>query len=231
MPVILAVDDVAEVTRLIADALEPAGYKAETAATAADGLARIADGGIDLVVLDRILPDVDGLEVCRRLRAGQRPDYLPVIMLTGLGDETTRHEGFPAGADDYLTKPLSPRELRDRVEVWLRIRQTVERNASQTDVPSTATRFRAVSVLPRDWCRRVLTGLRHSGLTERAAAEAESLLTYFVELDPRADTFTDLLAQYARDRRESLAEIATLLQVAWERMLASERVDSNPGNG
>jgi CheY-like chemotaxis protein len=96
----LVIDDVAAVRHLVSDVLRAAGHTVETATTAAEGLERVAAGGIDLVLLDRLLPDQEGVEVCRWLRAQERSDDLPIIMLTGLGDEDARHEGFAAGADD-----------------------------------------------------------------------------------------------------------------------------------
>ncbi len=80
-------------------------------------LASISDGLPDLIVLDRMLPGVDGVEICRRVRA---TFSVPIIMLTALGAEEARIEGFEAGADDYLTKPFSPRELVLRVQALLR---------------------------------------------------------------------------------------------------------------
>jgi DNA-binding response OmpR family regulator len=99
------------------------GYQIETAADGPSALARIEAGGLDLVLLDRMMPGLDGLEVCRRVRAQADDVYLPVLMLTALAGEKERHAGFAAGADDYVTKPFNADELLDRVDVWLRTRQ------------------------------------------------------------------------------------------------------------
>ncbi|WP_251017024.1 response regulator transcription factor [Streptomyces sp. ISL-1] len=116
---ILVVDDDPTVAEVVTGYLERAGF---TVARAADGpqALRLAAARLpDLVVLDLMLPGMDGLEVCRRLRAGA-PAAVPVIMLTARGDEDDRILGLEVGADDYVTKPFSPRELVLRVESVLR---------------------------------------------------------------------------------------------------------------
>jgi DNA-binding response OmpR family regulator len=115
---VLVVDDDTTVAEVVATYLSRAGFPVERAE---DGTAALAAAGVrppDLVVLDLTLPDIDGLEVCRRLRAA-RPD-LPVIILTARGDEDDRVLGLQTGADDYVTKPFSPRELVLRVTSVLR---------------------------------------------------------------------------------------------------------------
>lgn len=112
------VDDDATVSDVVRRYLERAGHQV---ILAADGFAALdlhARHGPDLVVLDLMLPGVDGLEVCRRLRA--RAAGLPIVMLTALGEEADRVIGLELGADDYLTKPFSPRELVLRVQSVLR---------------------------------------------------------------------------------------------------------------
>jgi len=73
-----------------------------------------------------MLPDVDGLELCRRVRARGGEVYVPIIMLTALSGAAQRHEGFSAGADDYVLKPFSAEDLLDRVQVWLQARQRLQ---------------------------------------------------------------------------------------------------------
>jgi CheY-like chemotaxis protein len=97
------------------------GYRVEVAADGPAGLARLAEGDIALVLLDVMMPGLDGRQVCRAVRAREGVSYVPIIMLTGLGGDAARHAGFDAGADDYLTKPYQLTELRDRVAVWLRV--------------------------------------------------------------------------------------------------------------
>ncbi|WP_406132491.1 response regulator transcription factor [Streptomyces anthocyanicus] len=114
---ILVVDDDPTVAEVVAGYLDRAGYRVDRAGDGPEALARAAGHRPDLVVLDLMLPGMDGLEVCRRLR-GQGP--VPVIMLTARGDEDDRVLGLEVGADDYVTKPFSPRELVLRVESVLR---------------------------------------------------------------------------------------------------------------
>ncbi len=115
---VLVVDDDATVAEVVAAYLARAGFAVERADDGATALAAAASRPPDLVVLDLMLPDLDGLEVCRRLRT-LRTD-LPVVMLTARGDEEDRVLGLEVGADDYVTKPFSPRELVARVRSVLR---------------------------------------------------------------------------------------------------------------
>ena len=114
---ILLVDDDATVTEVLTLYLEREGFAVEAAADGDGALARAAASTPDLVVLDLMLPGTDGLEVCRRLR---REAPVPVVMLTARGDEADRIAGLELGADDYVVKPFSPRELTARVKAVLR---------------------------------------------------------------------------------------------------------------
>ncbi|MCW5852633.1 MAG: response regulator transcription factor [Anaerolineae bacterium] len=119
---ILVIDDEPEVTTMVRRGLVYAGYSVDTALDAEAGLTTARDTPPDLVVLDRMLPDLDGLEVCRRLRAAS-PD-LPIIMLTAKDAIPDRVAGLEAGADDYLVKPFAFDELLARVKVQLRRTRT-----------------------------------------------------------------------------------------------------------
>ncbi|WP_443073297.1 response regulator transcription factor [Streptomyces sp. NBC_01451] len=114
---VLVVDDDPTVAEVVSGYLDRAGYDVERAGDGPSALVRAAANRPDLVVLDLMLPGMDGLEVCRRIRA-RGP--VPVIMLTARGDEGDRILGLEVGADDYVTKPFSPRELVLRVESVLR---------------------------------------------------------------------------------------------------------------
>ncbi|MFF4588212.1 response regulator transcription factor [Streptomyces sp. NPDC001388] len=114
---VLVVDDDPTVAEVVAGYLDRAGYTVDRADDGPTALTRAAAHWPDLVVLDLMLPGMDGLEVCRRMR-GHGP--VPVIMLTARGDEDDRILGLEVGADDYVTKPFSPRELVLRVESVLR---------------------------------------------------------------------------------------------------------------
>ena len=114
---VLVVDDDLTVRDVVRRYLERAGHQVALADNGEDALAWIARHEPDLVVLDLMLPGIDGLEVCRRLR---ETSAVPVVMLTALGEEENRIAGLQLGADDYVTKPFSPRELVLRVESVLR---------------------------------------------------------------------------------------------------------------
>src|SRR5437588_2586294 len=115
---ILVVDDDPTVSDVVRRYLERAGYSVTLAGDGRDALAAYERVRPDLVVLDLMLPGIDGLEVCRRLRSS--PAGVPIVMLTALGEEADRVLGLQLGADDYVTKPFSPRELVLRVQSVLR---------------------------------------------------------------------------------------------------------------
>jgi DNA-binding response OmpR family regulator len=115
---VLVVDDDATVSDVVRRYLERAGYGVVLAGDGHSALAAFRERRPDLVVLDLMLPGIDGLEVCRRMRA--ESSDLPVVMLTALGEESDRVLGLELGADDYVTKPFSPRELVLRVQSVLR---------------------------------------------------------------------------------------------------------------
>jgi DNA-binding response OmpR family regulator len=115
---VLVVDDDPTVSDVVRRYLERAGYAVTLAGDGPGALAAYSRDQPDLVVLDLMLPGIDGLEVCRRLRT--RADGVPIVMLTALGEEADRVLGLQLGADDYVTKPFSPRELVLRVQSVLR---------------------------------------------------------------------------------------------------------------
>src|SRR5437660_1036575 len=114
---ILLVDDEDAVQKLLAYPLEREGFRVVQARDGQEALERFGEERIDLVVLDIMLPKLDGLEVCRRLRA---QSTVPIIMLTARDDELDKVLGLELGADDYITKPFSIREFRSRVRALLR---------------------------------------------------------------------------------------------------------------
>jgi two-component system alkaline phosphatase synthesis response regulator PhoP len=117
---VLVVEDDKDIAELIAHSLQKAGHTVETAGTGTDGLKRARDTVPDLIVLDLMLPGMDGLLVCQALRADPATALLPIIMLTARAEEVERIAGLELGADDYITKPFSPRELAARVAALLR---------------------------------------------------------------------------------------------------------------
>jgi len=129
---ILLVDDEDSVQKLLAYPLERDGFRVLQARDGQEALDRFALENVDLVVLDLMLPKVDGLEVCKRLRATSE---VPIIMLTARDDELDKVVGLELGADDYITKPFSIREFRSRVRALLR-RASAARPSEQQSVIS-----------------------------------------------------------------------------------------------
>jgi DNA-binding response OmpR family regulator len=119
-PRLLLIDDDARLTAMVGDYLRQAGYEIETAGSLAAGRQRLAGSAYDALVLDLMLPDGDGLELTRELRADGRTRRLPLLMLTARGEPMDRILGLEIGADDYLPKPFEPRELLARVKALLR---------------------------------------------------------------------------------------------------------------
>jgi DNA-binding response OmpR family regulator len=132
---VLIIDDDTRLYELLARYLEANGVAATHAADGRKGLAALEGGVYDAVLLDVMMPGIDGLEVCRRIREKSR---VPVIMLTAKGDETDRVVGLELGADDYVAKPFSPRELLARLRAVLR--------RSQPEVLSETLRIGDISI-------------------------------------------------------------------------------------
>jgi DNA-binding response OmpR family regulator len=192
---ILVVDDDPTVSDVLRRYLERAGYAVEHAADGPAALASFADTRPDLVLLDLMLPGIDGLEVCRRLRADAAA--VPVIMLTALGDEADRITGLRLGADDYVTKPFSPRELVLRVQSVLR-RVTGVAGPARTGDPRADGDPRAAGDLLVDGDLVVdrRRRLARRGGEELALTVREfDLLVFFLRHPGRAFGRAELLAQ------------------------------------
>ncbi|HEX6702976.1 MAG TPA: response regulator transcription factor [Gaiellaceae bacterium] len=116
-PNVLVVEDEASIASFVSLYLKNAGYTVRTAATGSEALAQVAAQDPSLIVLDLMLPDIDGIEVCRRIRKGSD---VPILMLTARDEDVDKIIGLEVGADDYLTKPFNPRELVARVKSILR---------------------------------------------------------------------------------------------------------------
>lgn len=139
------VEDEKNIVRVVTYNLEREGYQVSVAKDGEEALERVRRDTPDLVILDLMLPKVDGLEVCRRLRADPKTKHLPIIMLTAKTQEADRVVGLELGADDYVPKPFSPRELVARVKAVLR-------RARRAELPSV---WRCGN-LQVDWERRVV---------------------------------------------------------------------------
>src|SRR5688572_11969799 len=138
---VLVVEDEPDIRSLIVHHLERDGYRCRTAASGGEALARVRSSAPDLIVLDLMLPGMDGLEVCRRLRGDPATAAVPIIMLTAKADEIDRVVGLEMGADDYLAKPFSTKELVARVRAVLR-------RARPGEAPSRPLAVGAVSLDP-----------------------------------------------------------------------------------
>jgi two-component system phosphate regulon response regulator OmpR len=114
---VLIIDDDARLAAMVSDYLSAAGFAVDRRFTGRDGLAAVDRTAFDAVILDVMLPDADGFEICRDIRARSQT---PILMLTARGEETDRIVGLEIGADDYLAKPFSPRELLARIRAILR---------------------------------------------------------------------------------------------------------------
>jgi DNA-binding response OmpR family regulator len=176
-PRILVVDDDPTVAEVVAGYLDRAGYTVDRADDGPTALTRAAAHRPDLVVLDLMLPGMDGLEVCRRIR-GRGP--VPVIMLTARGDEEDRILGLEVGADDYVTKPFSPRELVLRVESVLRRSR-----------PATGSRLGAAGLTVEPEARRATKNGTELALTLREF----DLLSFFLRHPGRAFGREDLMRE------------------------------------
>jgi len=116
---ILMIEDDESLSSMLGDYLAPFGISVSAHANAAAGLDALAEGNFDALILDVMLPDADGFDICRRVRS---ESDIPILMLTARGDETDRIVGLELGADDYLPKPFNPRELLARLRAILRRR-------------------------------------------------------------------------------------------------------------
>lgn len=181
---VLVVDNDPTVAEVVTGYLARAGFAVEHAADGTTALASAGRARPDLVVLDLMLPGMDGLEVCRRLRAS---GPVPVVMLTARGDEEHRIEGLELGADDYVTKPFSPRELVLRVESVLR--RSRGRGTEGTAAPEPALGGGGLILDPGT--RRASKNGTELALTLREF----DLLAYFLRRPGRAHGREDLMRE------------------------------------
>ena len=165
MQKILIVDDDVELCELVAEYLEPDGYRVEAVNDGNSGVARALSGGHALVVLDYMLPGLNGFEVLRQIRATSR---VPIVMLTARGDDLNRIVGLQLGADDYLPKPFNPLELVARINAVLR--------RTQPQADQLKTEFVIVGDIEMD--NRTRTVRRNAQTVELTVVEYTLLLKF-----------------------------------------------------
>lgn len=141
---ILIVDDEESIVTLLQYNIEKSGFKTEVAYTGTEGLEKATTGMFDLIVLDLMLPELEGTEVCKLLR--QRKVETPILMLTAKDDEFDKVLGLELGADDYLTKPFSPKEVVARIKAILR-----RSNKQQTELDPPVIRVSELSIFPEQY--------------------------------------------------------------------------------
>ena len=165
---VLVVEDDADIAALIVHYLQNAGHTAHRLASGADVMPYLAAHQVDLVILDLMLPGLGGMEVCRAMRHDRATNAIPIIMLTARGDEADRVAGLEQGADDYVTKPFSPKELIARVSA--RLRRTAAPSGSDTPV----VQYRSITI---DADRHRITA---DGAEVRLTAKEFLLLQYLI---------------------------------------------------
>ena len=192
-PHLLVVDDDREIRSLVAQFLTKHGFRVTGVRDGAEMMRTLDGARVDLIVLDLMLPGEDGLSLCRRLRAAPQTSQTPVIMLTAMGEETDRIVGLEMGADDYLAKPFSPRELLARIKAVLR-RVSAPPVAGAPAATGTVLRFEGWSL---DLTKRELRS--PDGVLVQLSAGEYDLLVAFVEHPQRVLT-RDQLLDLARGR-------------------------------
>ena len=203
---ILVVEDDAPLADLLRRLLGRADYAVQSAGDVAAGLARIERGDVDVVLLDLVLPDGSGLDVCRRVRARAGGGHLPIIMLTGLCSDLERHAGFAAGADDYITKPFQAAELLDRVRVWSRAGRHLRAGPAcsrEVAVRDQLVRDEALLAMMRtaiqEWARLSALLPRLLGLWEANVYSPEAVARLRSEFQAAANDLAERLAALGDD--------------------------------
>jgi DNA-binding response OmpR family regulator len=167
---ILVVEDDRDIAELVALYLERAGHQCTGAGSGHDALALARSTPVDLMVLDLMLPGLDGLAVCKAMRADRATAGVPIIMLTARAEETDRVTGLELGADDYVTKPFSPKELVARVHALLR--------RAQRSAPAEEGRVLRLASIAVDLARHRVTD---AGRDVHLTAKEFLLLQYLIE--------------------------------------------------
>ncbi|HZG71996.1 MAG TPA: response regulator transcription factor [Chondromyces sp.] len=183
---ILVVDDEQSIVTLIKYNLEQSGFSVMTAFDGEEGLRKVVEGSPDLIILDWMLPGLDGMEVCKELR--QQKVTTPILMLTAKDEEFDKVLGLELGADDYMTKPFSPRELVARVKAILRRLQNIPSEEKQKEENKKILQVADLKIYPEQY-----EAYFREELLELTPKEFE-LLLYLVENKGRVLTRDQLLS-------------------------------------
>ena len=223
-PQVLLVDDEQAITDNLAPFLERSGFSVAVAADGQEALHRVSSFKPDLIVLDVLMPRLDGREVLRRLR--QAGDWTPVILLTQVGESTERAMALEEGADDYLNKPFDPHELVARIRAVLR--------RARPGQPSLASASRLICddlVLDRQ-SRRAFRGALELQLTPKASALLEYLMTHPDELLSR-DRLLDAVWgwDYPTGTRTVDTRVAELRRKLGDDPAQPRYIETVPGQG
>lgn len=205
---ILVVDDDIRLRELLQRYLSEQGFHVETAENAQEMDAILAQKTIDLMVLDLMLPDEDGLSICRRIRGANM--MLPIVMLTARGDEVDRIIGLEMGADDYLPKPFNPRELLARIHAVMRRHERLQPSA-----PTPTSDNINIGELVFNTSTRSLS---HDGKPITITSGEFALLKVFVD-HPRQPLSRDRLMQLARGRELDVFDRSIDVQISRLRKL------------
>jgi DNA-binding response OmpR family regulator len=223
-PKILLVDDEQAITANLSPFLERSGFVVAVAADGEEGLAQVSGFSPDLIVLDILMPRLDGRETLRRLR--QAGNWTPVILLTQVGESTERAMALEEGADDYLNKPFDPHELVARIRAVLR-------RARPGQPPLTsAQRLASGDLILNRQARRAYMGSEELRLTPKAAALLEYLMTHPDELLTR-DRLLDAVWgwDYPTGTRTVDTRIAELRRVLGDDPAQPCYIETVPGQG
>jgi phosphate regulon transcriptional regulator PhoB len=215
---ILVVDDEKDLVDLVAYNLEKAGYRTLRAHDGEAAVRKALTEGADVVVLDVMLPLLDGWEVLKRLRADQKTAKVPVLMLTARGEETDKVLGLELGADDYLTKPFSPRELVARVKALLRRSRP---SAFPAGAPGLAMHFDGLEIDPSahevhvkkkaiELTAREFQLLAYFAARPGRVVTRELLLEELWKMDPDVETRT--VDVHVRRLRQKLGSASTMIK-------------------
>jgi class 3 adenylate cyclase/CheY-like chemotaxis protein len=184
---ILVVDDTAHNVKLLADVLVARGYAVSTASSGKEALEKVASDAPDLVLLDVVMPEMSGYEVCKTLRADPATARLPVVMVTALDPSQERVKGIDAGADDFLTKPINQPELIARVRSLLRVKQLWDELAElnrtlEQRVQAQVTQLEQLGRLKRFFSPQLAEAIVSGGTEDPLKSHRRDITVVFLDL-------------------------------------------------